>query len=196
MKKLISFLLIILSSCCLLCADNTPDPDVYSYPHYMLGHVSQATYFTSSILEEVLPFDFDNPEVYDDGYYISSVKGIRVGTYTLASNNASFVLEISHDKLNRIDSATNNPNLTTSIDYVLFIVTGDNESNYISCKSNTDPAVITGDIIGSGDTIILRDKSFYVLIQDDSVNGSTAATVDNLQPGIYESYIYFHLTGE
>ena len=203
MKKLTMLIITILFICSASFA--TPDgrspSSTYPFSHRLLGHVDYATYFTSRILEEVLPFDFDNPEAYVDTYYSNDVKGIRVGVYTLVSNNSNFRLTISHDKLNRIVSDTpNNPNMITSVDYILYIVIGNSIDSWTSCKSGAENAVValSGSSMGmeNGDNVILEDKSLYVFIEDTSIYSTTADTVANIQPGIYESYIYFELTGE
>ena len=201
MKKLILMTILLLSICSLSFAvyDNRSPSSTYPYSHRMLGHVDYATYFTSKILEEVLPFDFDNPEAYVENYYSSAVKGIRVGTYTLASNNRNFQLTVWHDKLVRIaDNTPNNPNMITSVDYILYVVIGESVSSFVSCKSGIENKIValSGIGINDGDTIILEDKSFYVFIDDTSVYSTTADTVANIQPGIYESYIYFEITGD
>lgn len=201
MKKLVLITIMLLSICSLSFAvsdDRTPH-STYPYPHRMIGHVEYATYFTSRVLEEVLPFDFDNPEAYVENYYSNVVKGIRVGTYTLASNNRDFQLKVWHDKLVRIASDTpNNPNMITSVDYILYVVNGESVSSFVSCKSGEENKIVVLSGIGmnDGDTVILEDKSFYVFIDDTSVYDTTAATVANIQPGMYESYIYFEIMGD
>ncbi len=166
--------------------------------HVMIGYVRQSLNFSVSLLNNVLPFDLDGPDVaYNTSATI--INGLRVATFTLVSNNYNFTLYITHDKLTL---RTNEGGTKPSIDYRLYAVVNENTQEYLSSRSaanaespKTVPAESRITITGSKtNTYFLVNNSMFVSLDEGSAS-ATQSVLDNLPGGFYESNIYLVLVG-
>ena len=142
--------------------------------------------------------------------YLSQIKGLRVGTYSLESNVTDFVLYIAHDPLilvNRTFGTEGDEGTISNIDYRLYMEMGG--SSFKSCLSDNSAggsgwtaknATVKMQLSGTDTTdwpvgtTYFSNKGLYVSLQDRT-GGSTANTVAKLMAGTYSSTIYFYLEG-
>ena len=192
MKKTAVVVMLMLFSVIPLFCDVTVDTP---YAHYILGSVRSTASFSVSLSEEVFPFDLDSVEAA----YATSIRGLRIGQYTLVTNSASIRLCMTHTPLvlEGTDGSPLNDKLR-KIDYRLYAVIEDHGVQFSSCLSDAD-AISAGfasnriEIPGIAG-MKLVNKSLYVSLDDGS--GTTADSVENLKSGTYKSYVYFLLEGE
>lgn len=190
MKKyllLIMLLLIVLASPVFATAP-------YQLEQLMIGYVESTVSFSVRSIEESLPFDLDGSEVqYNPS--TTQVRGIRIGEYTLISNNTQRIeLYVSHTPLRLNGTGATGGEY---IDYRLYLITGDNV--FESCRSDNNastPMNATEHILfaPAQGGVSLLGKSLYVSLDEGSEN-ATNTVLERLQPGTYKSNIYFLLRG-
>lgn len=207
MKKIIALsVLLIVAPLIVLFAD-TP---IVS-PFQLRGYVYGATTFSVSMLEAALPFNLESPDVEDNPNYLSQLKGLRVGSYSLESNVTDFVLYIAHDPLvlvNRTFGTEGDEGTISTIEYRLYMEMGGN--SYKSCLSDSSAggsgwtaktANVNMQLSGTNSTdwpvgtTYFSNKGLYVSLEDHSDGRTTAETVAELMAGTYSSTIYFYLEG-
>ena len=180
MKKALSaLLLILLLSPILLFAD-------VAQPHYLFGQIGQNLLFEVNIREEALPFNLDAPQVQYNAAYLSVATGINIGTYTLVSNSPYVKLTVSHNPLVNRDAGITENN---TINYRLYVMTGTG-SSFVSTTG--DVIEISGiDFVQDG-LVNLSNKYMYVTL-DEGDSNTTAAVLNALADGTYESTISFSI---
>lgn len=201
MKKVLGVLFLIsLIPFYVFCVGNT-DP----FAHYIVGHVDSSTAVSVTMLESVLPFDLDSPEVAFNSSPNSLIKGLKVGEYSLISNSRSFSLYVSHTPLEYSGTAAVVDGEETSIDYLLYMVIGTTNSSYLYCRSDSvkgNPKEATNNIVITGsDTRVwpqsqalckVINRSLYVSL-DCGTDSATSSKLDSLKEGDYRSTIYLSL---
>ncbi len=182
MKKFIIILvMIVAASLALSSAESQP------FPQTIYGYVYTMNYMSVSIDHSMLPFNILS-EAVKRNQDTSYVSGLRLGSISFTSNDASFRLNISHDKLK-----SDNSNQQSELDYRLdvfyannyYFVTcyaGQTVSIYKDIVRSTDPSVF------SGSPYIVNDQSIYI-----SMNESDES-IENAADGTYSSTITFELT--
>lgn len=160
---------------------------------YLMGYIDSATTVQVDILDNALPFNIDSAEVAKNDNYLSEVRGLRIGTYTLISNNINFTFTVTHDKLKLIGSPRFSDKVT-EIDYRLYLFLDNSAYVYYTCLSGGS-IQLTGSEVASHYNIneelffcSLVGQSLYVSLNVDSTK--------NVHPGDYESYVTFVLEGQ
>ncbi len=194
MKKII-VLLIVLASLSPLFAD-------YDAMQPLTGYIYSNVTFSVSLLDEVFPFNLSDSNFAEDGASPTTVRGLRIGKYTLSSTSTSFKLYVTHDNLKIVERTFGIDDGTISqIDYRLYLQMG-SSSVFDCCTSDTSPDVdvssggtlsFSNKILISGNSINLQDQNIYICLYDHSGGGTTSDTVNNLMSGTYSSNIYFYL---
>ena len=177
------------------------------YAHYLLGYVESSITFSLEIIQEVLPFNLDSAEVKENTS-TTEVVGLRIGSYSLVSNNSTFSLYVTHSPLTLSAAASGSSSGTvSSIDYRLYMFTGVNRE-FKSALSDSNPASpasaekrieIHGSEVWSAlanPILSIVNESLYVSLEDNTGGDTTAQRVEKLKAGTYESDIYFLLMGQ
>ena len=98
--------------------------------HYMVGYVGNAASISVEAINEVLPFDMDSTVVaYNPSDSI--VVGLKVGQYTLVSNNRDFSLTIKHTPLEYQGSQPLKEWYYNKIDYRLDVIIYTNDQRHV-----------------------------------------------------------------
>lgn len=208
MRKIFLFIFLILITfpANLFAYDFTYETD--DFEHMMIGFVDRMAIFTVTINESYLPFDLDGVDVAYNKNYITNVRGIQVGTYSVIANTP-FNLYIAHTPLTLIGTAQQGK--LSAIDYRLYVFgeTGfqSQVSDALASSMASNFGSITNIITVSG-SAVLENRGLYVSMDDKSkVNdenlqvsdnmtreeASTKAVLADLNTGSYESTIYFLL---
>lgn len=202
MKKIIMITMLILLACGSLFAWTSD-----WYAHYLLGYVEASITFSLDIIQEVLPFDLDSVEVKENTS-TTDVVGLRIGSYSLVSNNSNFSLFVTHSPLTlSVPASESNTGTVTSIDYRLYMFTGVNREfkSTLSASNPASPASaesrieIKGNEVWSsavGPILSIVNQSLYLSLEDHTDGDTTAQRVEKLKAGTYESDIYFILIGQ
>lgn len=178
-KALTALLLILLLSPVFLFAD-------VAQGHYLFGQIRQNLLFEVSIREEALPFNLDAPQVQYNAAYLTVATGINIGTYTLVSNSPYVKLSVSHNPLVNRDAGITENN---TINYRLYLMTGTGSS----FVSTTGAVVeINGTAFANDGLVNLSNKYMYVTL-DEEDSDTTAAVLNALADGTYESTISFSI---
>ena len=96
------------------------------YPHRIYGHINSSVLFEVNILQEAIPFDLDSDLVKfnenNNDAASDTATGIRIGTYTLASNSTTVKVSVSHTPFTFQGTPTDNTK-QHSINYRLYMMT-------------------------------------------------------------------------
>ena len=123
-KKLFAMLLLITAS--ILPAFATED----KITHYMVGYIGNAATISVEAINEVLPFDMDSSVVaYNPSDNV--VLGLKVGQYTLVSNNRDFSLTISNTPFEYQGTSPVQDWYYNKIDYRLDIIIYTNDERHV-----------------------------------------------------------------
>lgn len=183
MKKMIATLLILATCLCLPAATKVSAP----VEQILLGHVKSSVYMVVSILENVLPFDLDSKAVQSKevagGAAPTDVTGLRIGYYSLVTNDTEFSVTVTHDKLVHFGGVPEDGK-ETEIDYRLYLFTKD--KNFKSCLSTGSITLNAADFGFTSGMLAQANRSLYL---------SLASGTDGLSAGDYESYITIHVVG-
>lgn len=179
MRKAI-FAIVILFLAASVCSAADPGSAV---SHYLLGQIRTNILFEVTIMEEVLPFNLDSPQVQYNQAFTTTVSGLRIGSYTLVTNTSDVKLVVSHTPL-----VNKNPELSehNSINYRLYIVTGFGSPGFLSTLG--EEVTINGSSVAENDLIRLSNKYLYVSL-DEGDTLTTSNVVGALFDGTYESTI-------
>jgi len=188
MKKIITVFLINIFLITLF-ASTTSAPTTFS----LQGSVGSATELSVNLIQDVLPFNIEGNEVTYHSDYNNTIIGLRIGQFSLVSNDNNLQLKITHDFLTNISSDED------KADYFLYLITNYNTQTFSYCPSNTD----AGNINCSGSQINLTSADFtqnaqgVYNISNNSIYltmNESVAELAALQEGTYESNLYFYLT--
>ena len=185
-KALTALLLILLLSPILLFADAPAIGVGSSQGHYLFGQIRQNLLFEVNIREDALPFNLDAPQVQYNAAYQTVATGINIGTYTLVSNSPYVKLTVSHNPLVNRDAGITENN---TINYRLYLMTGTG-SSFVSTTG--DVVEINGTLFAEDDLVNLSNRYMYVTL-DEEDSDTTAAVLNALADGTYESTISFSI---
>lgn len=165
-----------------------------SYPHHIYGQINSSVLFEVNILQEAIPFDLDSDLVKYNANNNDSARdtatGIRIGTYTLASNSTALKISVSHTPF--VFQGTPNDNTKQhSINYRLYMMTEIGSPGFVS--SLGEEKEILGSNVAEDGIIRLINKYMYVTLQEGGTAQTTQERLDNLEPGTYTSDITFYL---
>ena len=172
-----------------------------AFRQQVMGYIGQELIPSVDLDTTVLPFDIES-SVVELNSSPSSVKGLRIGTYSIRANS-NFSLTISHTML-RCTNPSQGTNLPTEVDYRLDVFCVDNSrenapNKFKSCTAEgTDVIPATLISIGPDDVTKVGEAPNYIyLITNLSMYVSMvndANYLAGIEPGIYSSTITFVLT--
>lgn len=165
------------------------------YPFLLQGNVGSNTVLSVNLFPEIFPFDLEGESVQYNPNPNQSIIGLRIGQYSLVSNDPAFQITITHDYLTNIDYPE------SKADYILSVITNYYNQDFEYCGSNDNAISYTT----SGEKIVLTQNSFSQNAQGTYnvagnsiyVNMNESSTfIDSLHNGTFESNIYFFVTIE
>ncbi len=194
--RLFAIIILLLLPCALFAVEEYP----FS-PFMVLGHVDSSLSLTVNIDDSILPIDFSSDSVKYNPTPDANAEGLKIGTYSIISN-VNFNLYIAHTPFNlRTPTEALNENKSTSIDYVLYVISDMSDGEFKYCfgsESAANPALITEEhksimiskAVNNGLARIVNHPMFLSLDDEDKINST------RLLAGLYESTVYFVLESE
>ncbi len=164
------------------------------YPHHIYGQINSSILFEVNILQEAIPFNLDSDLVKfnanNNDAESDTATGIRIGTYTLASNSTALKVSVSHTPF--VFQGTPSDNTKQhSINYRLYMMTEIGRPGFVSTLG--EEKEILGLNVTEDGIIRLINKYMYVTLQEGGTAQTTQERLDNLEPGTYTSDITFTL---
>lgn len=157
--------------------------------HQVIGFVQTQNMLTVDIDDSIFPFNMEDSDVARNLNH-SIVTGLKIGSIFMNTNTDTFTLQISHDKLKKIDETTGLPAMslssTNSIDYRLDVFYN-NENDFKSVYSEQDITIVATDM-GSQSPYQIINKHMFVSMNEDSTY------ISQMEDGRYISNIIFTLT--
>ncbi len=165
--------------------------------HQVIGYIQEYNTMTIELDDAVFPFNMEGAEVAQN-LNPSTVTGIRIGSIFLITNDPTFQLTISHDRLKLIDETTGvaatSLDNTNSVDYRLDIFY--DATRYKSIYDGS-PATITVADIQPGMDSSSYQGPFQIVNRNIFVSmGANGSYIEDLHEGRYISDIVFNLTVE
>jgi hypothetical protein len=148
------------------------------FPQTVYGYVDSQNDISITLDESAFPFDILSDSVAQNTD-TNLVKGLRIGTISMASNDDSFTITISHDKL---DNGGN------KLDYRLDVFYGPGSNQFVSVTSQNEGKITKAmlNLPDNEQTYSIAERSIYLSMTDDK----TTLQDDNTAPkGTYTSTI-------
>ncbi len=179
-RKLIFIILILCISTGLYSANSK------GFSQVVYGFVSTINDLSVVMDNTILPFNLlsDAVTINTD---TSTVRGLKFGTVSFSSNDTSFALRVSHDKLKSDSPDTNG--VYSELDYRLDVFYSNN-TEFVSCTAG-QTAIINRELnptVFDSSPYIANGQSLYVSMNENS------DTIEAAVDGTYSSTITFELT--
>lgn len=183
MRKAILILLMTIVSISIFAARTVSAP----YPQVINGFINAKNYLDFELDHTVLPFNLLSETVAKPGDNVdltalANVRGLRIGYMSFWSNQDTFTLTITHDKL-KSDSASDN----SELDYCLYVFYTDNVS-FVSCLSGQTASITKNNFPANTEMYYADNQSMYVLMNE------TAETIEAAGDGTYSSTITIEIS--
>lgn len=191
MKKILPIILCILITSLLPVAGETK----YSAPfdQKVYGYVGSIENLSVTLDESVFPFDIMS-DIVALNTDTERVKGLRIGTIDMSSNNDTFTITISHDTLKH-------NNETPGLDYRLDVFYGpgftDFETAFAFDGANPQDITINRDCnttLFNASPYFITNRSIYVSMNESAETLQDNSASTTAPKGDYISTITFNLT--
>lgn len=166
-------------------------------PHQVIGYIQEYNTMTIDLDESVFPFNIEAGEVAQN-LNPNTITGIRIGSIYMITNDQTFRLTISHDRLKLIDEATGATasilDNTNSVDYRLDVFY--DATRYKTIYEGSPATIQVSDLQPGLDSssyqspFQIANRNIFVSMAADS------SYINGLREGRYISDIVFNLTVE